>query len=169
MDLTEVVEHRLEVREYTDEPVSDDIKRSVVGAARLSPSSRNRQDWHFLLVDGDALDDLAAASPSGKWVADAAFAVVVLTEEYPSHGVDVGRAVSHMQFTAWDNGVGSCIYTGVEKETFINRFGIPDTLVVGAVVGFGYPTGSGTGTKQRRRFDDVVSKNRFGASVSDEP
>ncbi|WP_458208874.1 nitroreductase family protein [Haladaptatus sp. NG-SE-30] len=78
MDFTEAIERRLEVREYGDAPVSDDIKHAVVDAARLAPSSRNRQDWHFLLID-DALDDLAAMSPTGTWVADAAFAVVVLT------------------------------------------------------------------------------------------
>jgi nitroreductase len=88
MNLTEAVKHRLEVREYADEPVSGDIERAVVEAARLSPSTRNRQDWHFLLVDGDALNDLATASTIGKWVVDAAFAVVVLSNEYPSHGVD---------------------------------------------------------------------------------
>ena len=165
MDLTETVKHRLEVREYADKPVSDDIERAVIEAARLAPSSRNRQDWHFLLIDGNALDDLTTVSTSGKWVADAAFAVVVLTDDYPSHGVDVGRAVSHMQFAAWDHGVGSCIYTGIEEETLKDRFGIPLELVVGAVVGFGYPKGSGTGTKRRRSIAEVVSKNRFGESL----
>lgn len=167
MALTEAVEHRLEVREFADDPVSDSIKQTVVGAARLSPSSRNRQNWHFLLVEEDDLDDLAAVSPTGNWVADAAFAVVVLTEDYPSHGVDVGRAVSHMQFAAWDHDVSSCLYTGVE-ETFKDHFDIPDTYVVGAVVGFGYPMGTGMGSKQRRQFDAVVSKNRFGVPFSDE-
>lgn len=163
MDLMETVKRRLEVREYADEPVSDDIKRTVAEAARLSPSSRNRQDWHFLLVD-DALDDVATASTTGNWVADAAFAVIVLTEDYPSNGVDVGRAISHMQFAAWDHGVGSCIFTGVEEQSLRDRFDIPDELVVSAIVGFGYPKESGVGTKHRRALDEVVSKNRFGAS-----
>lgn len=165
MGLTETVKHRLEVREYADKPVSDDIERAVIEAARLAPSSRNRQDWHFHLIDGDALDDLATVSTSGKWVADAAFAVVVLTDDYPSSGVDVGRAVSHMQFAAWDHGVGSCIYTGIQEKALKSRFGIPLELVSGAVVGFGYPKGSGMGTKRRRSIAEVVSKNRFGESL----
>lgn len=162
MDLTETVERRLDVREFTDERVPEDVQRAVVRAARLSPSSRNRQDWHFLLVDGDALADLAAASTTGTWVADASFAVVVLTGTYPSHGVDVGRAVSQMQFAAWDHGVGSCIYTGVEKAALRERFAVPGEFVVGAVVGFGHPEGTGTGTKRRRPLGEVASRNRFG-------
>lgn len=165
MECTEAVKRRLEVREFTDEPVSEEIKRSILGAARLSPSSKNRQNWHFLLVDDDALDELAAASATGRWVADAAFAVVVLTGDYPSHGVDVGRSVSHMQFAAWDQGVGSCIYTGVDGEALTERFGVPERFVDGAVVGFGYPEGSGTGRKQRRPLEDVASRNRFGEGL----
>ncbi len=67
-----------------------------------------------------------------------------------------------MQFAAWDHGVGSCIYTGVEKGVFNDRFDIPDEFVVGAIVGFGYPNGSGMGTKHRRTLADVASYNRFG-------
>jgi len=167
MDLTEAVEHRLEVREFSGEAVADDVERAVAEAARLSPSSQNRQDWHFLLVDGDALSDLAAMSATGGWVANAAFAVVVLTEDYVGHDIDVGRSVTHMQFAAWDHGVGSCLYTGVEREAFEERFGVSDDLVVGAVVGFGDPAGSGSGRKQRRPFDEVVSHNRFGDPLSE--
>jgi nitroreductase len=162
MDITEAVERRLEVREYADDPVPEAVKRAVVEAARLAPSSKNRQNWHFLLADGEELGALAAASPSGAWVEDAAFAVVVLTEDYPSHGVDVGRAVSQMQFAAWDHGVGSCIYTGVDEGALRDRFGVPDRFVDGAVVGFGYPADSGTGTKRRRPVAEVASRNRFG-------
>lgn len=167
MDLTETVARRLEVREYADEPVPDDAVRAVAEAARLAPSSKNRQHWHFLVVDGDALGDLASMSTTGKWVADAAFAVVVLTGDYPSHGVDVGRAVSHMQFEAWDRDVGSCIYTGVDPSALRERFDVPTDLLVGAVVGFGYPEGSGRGRKRRKPRDDVVSKNRFGDPLAE--
>lgn len=161
MDLPESIAHRLEVREYADEPVDEEVVRAVAEAARLAPSSKNRQDWQFLVVE-DRLDELAAASPTGGWIADAAFAVVVLTGDYPSHGVDVGRAVTHMQFAAWEHGIGSCIYTGVDEDAQIEAFDIPEEMVVGAVVGFGYPAGSGTGHKDRRAFADVVSRDRFG-------
>jgi len=167
MDITEAVSRRLEVREYADEPVSDEAVRAVAEAARLSPSSKNRQDWHFMVVDGDALDDLASMSTTGTWVADAAFAVVVLTGDYPSHGVDVGRAVSHMQFEAWDRGIGSCIYTGVDASALRDRFEVPADLLVGAVVGFGYPEGSGRGRKRRKPRDEVISRNRFGEPLSE--
>lgn len=58
----------------------------------------------------------------------------------------------------------SCIYTGVEEGSLMDRFAIPGEFVVTAVVGFGYPKKSGVGTKQRQALDEVVSQNRFGAS-----
>ena len=165
MSVMDAIERRLEVREFADEPVAAGIERAVVNAARLSPSSKNRQDWHFLLVDGDALDDLAAVSPTGGWVADAAFAVIVCTGDYPSHEVDVGRAVTHMQFAAWEHGLGSCIYTGLDPGAGSDVFDIPDDYVVGAVLGVGSPAEPSEGTKDRRPFDEVVSHDRFGETM----
>lgn len=162
MEHPDAIGRRLEVREYADDPVEDDAVRAVVDAARLAPSSKNRQDWHFLVVDGERLADLAAVSPTGGWIADAAFAVVVLTGDYPSHGVDVGRAVTHMQFEAYEHGLGSCIYTGLADGAAAEEFDVPDEYVVGAILGVGQPAGRAEGRKDRRPFDEVISRNRFG-------
>lgn len=166
MDVTEAIDHRLEVREYDDRPVADEVKRAVLDAGRKAPSGKNTQHWRFLLVDdpGD-VRALADHSPSGGWVADAAFAVVVCTDpDYAYHRLDAGRAITHMQFRAWVDGVGSCIYTGVDDDGRAH-FDIPEEYAVVAVVGFGYPAGSGRGRKRRKPLGEVAFRGRFGDPV----
>lgn len=164
MEITEAVKHRVEVREYADRPVEEDAKRAILDAARLAPSGKNSQHWRFLLVDdADDVQRLADLSTTGGWVGDAAFAVVVLTDPgYPYHELDAGRAITHAQFAAFDRGIGSCIYTGLDDAGMRDEFGIPDEYAVTAVVGFGYPEGSGEGRKRRRALGEVAFRGRFG-------
>lgn len=164
MEISDAIQTRLEVREYADRPVPDDDVRAVLEAARLAPSGKNRQHWRFVLVDDESgLDRLAGASTTGGWVAGAAFAVVVLTDpDYPYHQLDAGRAITHMQFAAFDRGVGSCIYTGFDEAATRDELGVPDDLAVTAVAGFGYPADGGRGRKRREPLAEVAHGGRYG-------
>lgn len=142
MEVSDAIWTRLEVREYVDEPVSTGAKRAILEAGRLAPSGKNRQHWRFVLVE-DATDrrTLAHLSTTGAWIAGADFAVVVLTDPtLDYHGLDAGRAVTHMQFEAWDRGVGSCIYTGYDEAGMREFLDVSDDVDVTVVAGFGYPT-----------------------------
>lgn len=162
MDVTEAIETRIEVREYEDRLVDMTTKRAILEAGRLAPSGRNRQHWHFVLVEGPGLEGLAERSPSGGWVADAAFAVVVLTDPtYSYNGIDAGRAITHMQFAAWERGVGSCIYT-VDDPRVEEFLAVPDDLEVTAVIGFGFPAREVRGLKDREPLDEIASAGRVG-------
>jgi Nitroreductase family. len=56
-------------------------------------------------------------STTGKWVAGANFAVVVLTNaEYPFHLLDAGQAIMSMMLAAWNRGVASRIFTGFDQK-----------------------------------------------------
>lgn len=166
MDVTEAVETRLEIKEYSDEPVDDETKRDVLEAGRLAPSGRNLQHWRFILVDtDDALTELANASPSGTWIAGVDFAVVICTDpSYPYHEIDAGRAVTHMQSVAWESGVGSRIYT-VEEPAAYDVLEIPDEFDLTLVAGFGYPEQNVQGVKDRKPLEDVAYSGTFGTEL----
>ncbi|MEF8831623.1 MAG: nitroreductase family protein, partial [Halobacteriales archaeon] len=138
----------------------------TLDAGRLAPSGKNLQHWRFVLLDdSDDVERLADLSTTGGWVEDADFAVVVLTDPtYGYHQIDAGRAITHMQFRAWVDGVGSCIYTGYDESDLRAFLGAPDTLDVTAVVGFGYPADGGAGTKGRAPLGEVAFDGRFGES-----
>jgi len=48
--LSGIIESRRSVRRYEDRPVSDDVLRRLLDAARWAPSAHNRQPWRFAVL-----------------------------------------------------------------------------------------------------------------------
>lgn len=170
MNVETAIQTRIEVREFTDEPVPDSTKYEILDAGRLASSGRNQQHWRFILIDSaSGIDELAKASTTGAWIDGADFAVVVLTDpnsEY--HEIDAGRAITQMQFAAWDRDVGSCIYTGYDMNQMREDFGIPADYAITAVVGFGCPPfdiDKLVGQKDRKPLDELVFQNEFATPI----
>lgn len=168
MDAYETVVSKLDVREFASKNVPSNVKMKVLDAARLTGSGMNVQHWRFLMIQGrDRLRKLAADSPTGNWVENADFAIVILTDpKLGFHLIDAGRAVQNMQIAAWSFGVTSCIFTGLNREALERDFGIPKNLNPSVTVGFGYPTKKLSGKKKRRPLSDVAFLDRFGSPVT---
>lgn len=168
MDAYECVATKLDVREFDSRDVPADVKMKVLEAARLTGSGINNQHWRFILVQGRGnLKRLADDSTTGSWVAQANFAVIVLTNpKYGFHLIDAGRAAQDMQIAAWNYGVISCLYTGLNSEALHTDFGIPKNLNPSVVVGFGYAVRKITGTKKNRKpLNDLAFLNKYGVSL----
>lgn len=171
MDAYECVATKLDVREFNSRNVPADVKLKVLEAGRLTGSGINNQHWRFILVqERDHLKRLAEDSTTGSWVAEANFAVVILTNpKYGFHLIDAGRAAQDMQIAAWNSGVISCLYTGLRDADLRRDFGIPKNLNPSVVVGFGYPVRKLTGKRKNRKPLDEVAflegyNNRFEES-----
>ena len=165
MEVFEAVRTVLAVRRYTDQRVPDPIRDRIVEAGRLAASSINLQPWHFVVVERrDTLRALGEIMRSGRYTADAAFAIVVLVERSSEYGVSDGsRAIQNMVLTAWSDGVGSN-WVGFGPMPAVEKLlGVPDAFEGLAVVPFGYPAAPvGRGTKKRKATGAVVSAERFG-------
>jgi nitroreductase len=170
----DAIKTKIEVRQFSDRPVPNEIKLRVLEAARMTGSSSNTQHWRFILVqEKQRIALLAHDSTTGGWVVSANFAVVILTNpKVPGYLIDAGRAVQDMQLAAWNDGVGSGIFTGVNKDRLRQDFAIPAELEPSAVVGFGYPQKNITGKKKKRVplsevvFAESGGKNFDPASLS---
>src|SRR5713101_1024778 len=157
LDTYESIATKLDVREFSSRPVPAEIKRKVLEAARLTQSGNNLQHWRFILVEGkENLKRLAVDSTSGRWVAGADFAVIVLTNpRYPFHLLDAGRVTQDMQLAAWNYGVASGIFTGIDRRALARDFGIPEELNPSVVIGFGHPSKKIIGKKKRKHLDEL--------------
>lgn len=169
MDTFECIATKFDVREFADRPVPQDIRLKVLEAARMTGTGLNTQHWRFVLVDGGDLSRLAADSTSGMWVSGANFAVIVLTNpKHRFHALDAGRVVQDMQLAAWNFGVASGIYTGVDETRLRKDFNIPAELSPTVIVGFGYPKNqafppqTGKTKKNRLPLSDLVFSGRYG-------
>ena len=167
MDAFESITTKLEVREFSPQDIPSDIRLKVLEAARLTGTGLNTQHWRFILVESkDNLKKMAEDSTSGRWVAGANFAIIILTNpKYHFHLIDAGRVIQNMQLTAWNFKVGSGLFTGIDKENFRKDYNIPDELNISAVIGFGYPARKLTGKrKDRVSLDSLVYFEKYGMS-----
>lgn len=164
MDAYECVAGKLDIREFDTRQVPNDVKIRILESARLTGSGMNNQHWRFILVqDRGNLEKLAQDSSTGNWVRGASFAVIVLTNpRYGFHLIDAGRAVQDMQITAWNYGVVSCIFTGINREAIERDFSIPKEMSPSVVVGFGYPVKKIRGKKNRKPLRDLFFLEQYG-------
>ena len=172
MEVYEAVTTVLAVREFREDPVSDEIVYRIVESARLTASSMNRQPWQFVVVQNrETLKDLGNIVSSGPYNAQAAFAIVVAVERSSPFGVsDASRAIQSMILTAWSEGVGSNWTGWVGMKEVASRLGVPEDLDVIAVVPFGYPTHVRTkGIKSRKPLGEVAHTEQFGQTFSENP
>jgi nitroreductase len=167
MDTFQCIATKLEVREFSAQDVSSEIRLKVLEAARLSGTGLNTQHWRFILVSNKQnLKMLAEDSTSGKWVAGANFAIIILTNpEYNFHLIDAGRVLQNMQLAAWNQGVGSGLFTGIKEEKLRKDFGVPRELSPTVVVGFGYPARQLSGKRKKRMpIDKLVYYEKYDTS-----
>jgi nitroreductase len=90
-------------RRYADRPVAEDDVLRILDAGRLSGSSRNTQNWQFVVVSDIAA--LAEAVYAPENVQTAGLVVAIVGAAFP---FDVGRCAQNMMLAAWDIGVASC-------------------------------------------------------------
>ena len=50
MDLYEAVANRRSIRDFTDEPISEDPLKRIIEAAYNAPANDHFRDWHFIVV-----------------------------------------------------------------------------------------------------------------------
>jgi len=167
MDTFDAIATKLESREYSQKQVPAEVKKKVLEAARLTASGMNYQEWKLILVqEPSRLKRLADDSTTGKWVASANFAVMVLMDQkYNFVMLDAGRVVQDMQLAAWNFGVSSRIFTGFNNELMTKDFGIPQGFALTVVVGFGYPAKKVIGRKDRRPLSEVAFEDRYGQKL----
>src|SRR3982751_3160866 len=138
MEAFDCIATKLDIREYSNEDVPEHTRSNILEAARLTGTGLNTQHWRFVLVkDKDNLKKMAEDSTSGKWVAGANFAIMVLTNpKYSFHMIDAGRVLQNMQLAAWDYGIGSGLYTIVDDSKLKDDFKIPAELYPSVILGF---------------------------------
>jgi len=170
MDVFTAIQTVLAVRSYRDEPVPPEIIRRIVEAGRLTGSSMNGQPWHFVVVENrETLRKLGSLARSGPYTADAAFAIVVATEESRFAVSDGSRAIQSMVLAAWAEGVGSnwVGFRGMDEVKAL--LGIPAEMDVLAILPFGYPAQAvGKGKKKRKPLATVAHSEHFGQPLAEE-
>jgi nitroreductase len=129
VDVFTAIASKRDERRYADRPIPEELASRILDAGRLSGSSRNLQDWEFVVVsDREALAE-AVFAPAN--VRTAALVVAIVCPR----AFDVGRAAQNMMLAAWGDGVVSCP-NGVRDSAAAERV-VGSTPAI--VLSFGYP------------------------------
>jgi nitroreductase len=150
------------IRDFKPEPLSDQDLAAILDAARWTGSSKNRQDWSFIVVTGDRLQGLAEHGDFTDPVRGSV-ATIVLVKEKGGNMFDIGRAAQNIMLAAKAVGVASCPITLHRSDDARRFLGAPEGSVTGYAVALGYPTDSATPRRfgGRKPADAVVRYDRY--------
>jgi nitroreductase len=163
------------VRRFLPAPIPPEELEAVLEAGRWTGSSKNRQAWAFIVVDGRAgLEGLATAgSFTGPVVASAA--TVVLVRLPGGNDFDIGRVAQNMMQAAAARGLGSCPITLHHREQARDILGLPEGHDATWAIALGYPDeaaeveqrrqAAAAGFTGRRTLADLVHRGRFGVQT----
>ena len=151
MDFKDLVKMRRSHRKFTEQEISGDDVKAILRAGLMSPTSKSRRDWQFVVVDDKTdLEKLSDAKDmGGQLIKGAALAIVVLGDPMQNDcWVEDGSiAAISMQYQAEELGLGSCwvqmrgrgLSDGTSADTVIQGIlNIPENLSCLCVLAIGH-------------------------------
>jgi nitroreductase len=159
----EVLQTRRSIRTYTAQPVDRKIIEEIVDCARLAPTAMNDQPWDFIVITGkEALASLPPMLGHGEFIANAAFAVLVVARATSCAVEDCCAATENLLIAAHAHGLGACWVAGhgqAYAPVVAKAFGAPQDRNLIAIVSFGYP--AETPAIEKRALTEVLHWEEF--------
>jgi nitroreductase len=163
-----------QVRDYTDEPISDEDLVALGEVARWTGSSRNEQPWRFLvLTDRDLLRRLAQiGTPQTLPFRTATAGIAIVLPGEPEREVqdayDDGRAAERLLVAATMLDLAAAV-TWVRRdvrEAVGEALGLPTGWFVRTLMAFGHPSEAGRRPKSapgqaRKPREQIVFDERW--------
>ncbi|MGI8878544.1 MAG: nitroreductase family protein [Candidatus Limnocylindria bacterium] len=157
-----------QIRQYSPEPVPDDVLDQLLELARWTGSSKNGQPWRFIVVrDAERLRRIAALRPNISWAAAAPLGIAIVLDgaNALSEAYDEGRLTERLLTGANLLGYGGGVawFGEAEHQAEAKRIlGIPQDRVARQVVLIGKPTS----TKDPRPTGPPRGRNPLSELVS---
>jgi len=163
-----VIKNRRSIRKYKTDQIPDSVLQEIIECAIYAPNVRNRQKWHFTVVQNRSMLDrmLAiakenipvygsdfikqkAASPDYNPYYNAPVMVLITAEEnMPLAEIDCGLAAQNIALAAESLNIGSCviassgyIFMSEKGRQLKKELGIPDGYGHVCAVLLGYKDG----------------------------
>ena len=142
-----LIKTRRSIRQFQDQPVSDNIIYEILEAGRWAPSGKNNQPWRFVVIKNREIKDkLASLTQYSSIIKGSDFAVAIFYHTPSGYDRDkdlmsLGSCIQNMLLQAHASGIGS-VWLG---EILKNKKKINPILEIGeenenmAIIAFGYP------------------------------
>ena len=150
-ELNELLKRRRSTRKYTEELLKPEQVELLLKAALMSPASKSRNPWEFIVVeDKEMLKKLARCKKYGAaLIENAALAIVVAADPLKSDVwiEDASIASILIQLQAEDLGLGSCWVQvrcreteyGADSEEYVKEaLELPQQLGILSIIAIGH-------------------------------
>ncbi len=165
MSAYETILKRRSIRAYRKSELTKEQLLKLLNAARMAPSARNLQPWHFIVVlDEELKRKMVPICRNQKFVGDAACLIVGLADVEASpkwSKVDVTIALEHIVLVAQELGLGTCWIGAFEENEVKKLLKIPDKFKIVAIISIGYPAEQPP-QKPRKPLKEIYSINYYG-------
>lgn len=142
---------RTSIRQFTDQPISQDTLETIVKAGMAAPSAVNAQPWAFVVVtEREILDSLRAIHPYSNLKTATAAIIVCGDMEKNAKGTnseywvqDCSAATENILLAAHAFGIGAVwcgVYPNPERIPGVKEvLGLPDYIMPLNIITMGYP------------------------------
>ncbi|MFQ6073912.1 MAG: nitroreductase family protein [Candidatus Bathyarchaeia archaeon] len=169
-----MVKTRRSIRRYKPDPVSDEIIRQLIDAARHAPSADDIQPWEFIVVrDKQVKEELSKTHAWSRFVKDAPVCIVALGNERlsPSYfAIDTTCAIQNLLLASHSLGLGACwvavydLHNPSYERHVRTVLNVPSHLRVVAMIPVGYPDEK-AGRRALRETSEILHFNRYGQHI----
>ena len=160
---------RYSCKDFLDTPLSQHELASLIEAAHLAPSAKNRQAWRFVAVTRkDLREKITDACYGQEHVAKAPCLIACCTTNIDykmpngqlSYPVDLGVAGAYMSLQATHLGLGSCLITTFNEELVKTIITMPYLMKIVMIIAVGKPADT-PADRQRLPLARIYSENSW--------
>jgi nitroreductase len=151
------------IRDYQTTPISDDDMAAILEVARWTGSSKNLQNWSFVVVQDHEQKERLAECGDFTAPVRSAPAVIFIVNEPGGYEFDSGRVAQNIMLAADAIGVASCPITLHRERDAASVLGLGDEQTGRYAVALGYParTASARNFGGRKPLDELVHWDRY--------
>jgi nitroreductase len=172
MDVFEAVQERRSIRAYQDKPVPREKLEKILEAARLAPSAKNIEPWHFIAVTDAEKRKALSMGIFAKFLAQTPLVIVACGDKKASpdwYAIDVALAVENMVLTALSEGLGTCCVGSFSEKDVKAVVKVPENFEVLLLLAVGYTQEKVDLSSKllqlmrtRKTLSEVASEEEFG-------
>lgn len=152
MDFKETVFTRKSIRSFLEKEIPQEALNNMLEAARLAPSTQNRQPWRFIVIQNpDKIKQMSVncglIGLANFFVRSAPCVIIACADtdkDIKINGqdyylVDTAIAFHQLILTAWSYGIGSCWLGAFSEKKLKAWLDLPQSWRIVALSPFGYP------------------------------
>lgn len=173
MSFIELAKKRYSCRKYQDKEVEKEKISQVLEAARIAPSAKNLQPWHFVVIHEEENLKRIKGCYKGRWIQSAPYIIVACGDHKSSWhrsdgkihtNIDVAIAVDHLTLAATDIGLATCWICKFDVMKCSEILELPEGIEPIAMIPIGYPADKVDINRHRNDRDNIaniVHKEKF--------